>query len=426
MDASRIDIMTARRSSRLTRRAALIGAATGVGATGLAPGDAWRARAQGIPVAASPVADPEAAIIDIAERAMDDMHLRAMLLTVTIDGDELVTHALGESMTGVPATPDMHVRNGAVAITYMSTLLLQLVDDGTFALDDTIDRWLPGFPDADRVTLRMLANMTAGYPDFVPNPDFIAASYADPFRAWTADELIGYSLAQPRRFAPGENWDYSHAGYVILGRVLETITGQPLADLLRGRVLDPLGLTETASEQTAWMPEPALHAYSSERRGALGIPAGARFIEGSTSWNPSWSLPPGAVQYSTITEMASSLAAIGRGELLSEAAMQELLSRDLLGFGAPLEGCPTCHTMDEVYLYAFGVVLSGGWMLQNPLLNGYAGIAAYHPGARIAIAVVTTFAEEAFDDQGTYHNAAQTVFTRIGRMLLPEDPPLLE
>lgn len=70
-------------------------------------------------------------------------------------------------MTGVPATEDMHFRNGAVAISYMSTLLLQLVDQKVVRLDDKLFNWLPELLDAERVTLRMLANMTAGYPDYI-------------------------------------------------------------------------------------------------------------------------------------------------------------------------------------------------------------------------------------------------------------------
>ena len=98
---------------------------------------------------------------------MEKYHLKAVLARVTKDTEELATVAMGESMTGVPATEEMHFRNGAVAISYLGTVLLQLVDEGTVGLDDTIDRWLPKAPASDKVTLRMLANCTSGYHDFV-------------------------------------------------------------------------------------------------------------------------------------------------------------------------------------------------------------------------------------------------------------------
>lgn len=402
----------------LTRRAVV-----GAGLAGIAAAQPLSVIANQVATpAGSPVADPAQPILDIASSAMSEMHLRAVLVHVAIDGDEVAHHAIGESMTGIPATPEMHIRNGAVAITYTATLLLQLVDEGALALDDTIDRWLPELPDADQVTLRMLANMTSGYPDYVQNADFLRDSLENPFRAWTPEEQIEIGLSTPRVFAPGTNWDYSHTNYVILGLALEAATGEPLADLLRRYILDPLNLTGTASEQTAWMPEPVLHAYSSERREYLGIPTGTRFYEESTFWDPSWTLARGSVQYSTIADMATSFAAIGRGDLLSEASYRELVNRDLLGFGAPLDGCPNCRTLGESQLYGLGIWMSGGWLLQNPLFSGYAGTTAYHPDGNIAIGVATTFAEDAFDEQGAYDNASTTIAARIGNMLMPDDP----
>ena len=91
-------------------------------------------------------------------------------------------HAWGESMTGVPATPDMHFRNGAVAIAYLGTLLLQLHDQGALALDDPLSTWFPDYPSADRVTPPMLISGTSGYADYVTDEGFLAALHADPFR----------------------------------------------------------------------------------------------------------------------------------------------------------------------------------------------------------------------------------------------------
>jgi CubicO group peptidase (beta-lactamase class C family) len=291
--------------------------------------------------------DPAASILDLAREALDAHDLKAVILRVEVDGQEVVTAALGESMTGVPATIDMHFRNGAVAVSYMATLLLQLVDDGVVSLDDPIAAWLPNLPEADQVTLRMLANMTAGYPDFVPNPGFETAIYADPFQQWTAEELIAIGLSTPRRFAPGANWDYSHTNYVILGQALEVIADRPLDTLMNERIFAPLGLTNTRGWATPEIPEPVLHAFSAERHEALGIPAGVPFYEETTFWNPSWTLAPGAVQTTDIVDMAASAVAVGEGTLLSPESHRAQIAPDLLGFGSPLEGCPACHTLDE-------------------------------------------------------------------------------
>ena len=400
-----------------------------LGLIGLAAAAGW-APARGAPVG-QPKPSPgtagaqAAAIVALAREAMATYDLKAVIVRVTIDGQEVVTAALGESMTGVPATPDMHFRNGAVAISYVATLLLQLVDQGVVRLDDPLSNWLPELPDADRVTLRMLANMTAGYPDYVPDEQFTRDLYADPFRQWTPEELIAVGIARPRLFAPGTNWDYAHTNYVILGRAIERATGRPMVDLLQERVLGPLGLTNTANSFTAAIPEPVLHAFSSERREFLGIPPGARFYEESTFWNPSWTITHGAIQTTNIYDMTATAVAIGEGTLLSPASHQAQVAPNLLGFGSVLAGCRTCHPLDERYTYGLGVVLSGSWILQNPLFGGYAAVEAYLPARKIAIAVAVTFGETSFDEKGEYRsgNVADILFRSIGASLAPDDPP---
>ena len=90
---------------------------------------------QATPVAGPP-GDQAEAIVAIARDIMEKQDVKAVILRVTIDGQEVVTAALGESMTGVPATTDMHFRNGAVAFFYVATLLLRLVDQKVVTLDD--------------------------------------------------------------------------------------------------------------------------------------------------------------------------------------------------------------------------------------------------------------------------------------------------
>ncbi len=150
-----------------------------------------------------------------------------------------------------------------------------------------------------------------------------------------------------------------------------------------------------------------------------------RFYEESTYWNPSWTLARGAVQTTNIYDMTATAIAVGEGTLLSPESHQAQVAPDLLGFGAPLEGCPACHTLDNVYNYGLGVVLSNSWILQNPLFGGYGAVEAYLPSKKIAIAVVTTYGEKSFDEQSNYENASQAIFKAIGTYLAPEAPPLI-
>jgi CubicO group peptidase (beta-lactamase class C family) len=377
---------------------------------------------QATPVATA-AGDQAEAIVAIARDIMEQQDVKAVILRVTVDGQEIVTEALGESMTGVPATTEMHFRNGAVAFFYVATLLLRLVDQKAVTLDDPLAKWLPDLRDADKATLRMLANLTAGYPDYVQNAEFVSALYADPFRQWTPEEQIAISLSTPQVFAPGTNWDYSHSDYVILGQALEKITDQPLDVALQEQVLGPMGLQNTVAWATPEISEPVLHAFTSERRQALGVPTGTRFYEESTYWNPSWTFAQGAIQTTNIVDMATTAVAVGEGTVLSPESHRAQIAPDLLGFGKPLAGCPACHTLDETYSYGLGAVLSGDWILQNPLFAGCGAVAGYLPAAKIAIAVATTFNEGAFDDQGNYkYSSHQEIFGAIGAHLAPDHP----
>ena len=375
----------------------------------------------------SPASQPDPRADTLARIVSDTMsqaHLRSAIVRVTEDGDEVITRAFGESMTGVPASTDMHFRNGAVAISYVSTLLLLLTEEKVVSLSDRLSRWLPDIPNAERVTLGQLAQMPSGYHDYVIGNDaFEAALYADPFRAWTTGDLVGFAVNQPLLYEPGTNWNYAHTNYVLLGMALEKATGRPMADLLDERVLGPLGLTDTRASLTAQIPEPALHAFSSERRRVLRIPDGAPFYEESTYWNPSWSITHGAIQTTTIADLEATAVAIGSGALLSPDSYRRMVSTELRGRTHTQPGCTTCLPMNDRYTYGLGLVISGNWLLQNPLMTGYAAVEAYLPSRKIAIAVAVTFAPDAFDDAGDYANSAQILFARIARELAPDDAP---
>ncbi|MFE0338762.1 serine hydrolase domain-containing protein [Streptomyces sp. NPDC058955] len=352
---------------------------------------------------------PAREVLRIAERAKAELDLTSVILRVTDGGREVVTTALGESMTGVPADPAMHFRNGNIAISYMGAALLRLVDQGRVRLDDPVSRWLPELKDADRITLRMLAASTTGLVDYVRLPAFQQAVVANPFRQWTARELVALSTERERWYEPGTNWSYSHANFVLLGAALEKITGTRLDVLLRRQVLKPLGLSETRNSFTPEIPEPALHAYTADRG----------TYEESTFWNPSWTTAPGAVETTDICDLARSAAGIGSGELLSPASYRELLDPGTVGLGHATEKCPAtvCLAQTERTHYGFGVLVLGDWIAQHPLFFGYSASQAYLPSRGLAIAVSTT------QGRGTpAGHTAHLIAQRIAAALEPGRP----
>jgi CubicO group peptidase (beta-lactamase class C family) len=376
------------------------------------------------PGASADAATPSAATIDaVVGKGMTANHLRAVIVQVRSNGRTVYSRAFGPSMTAVPATTDMHFRNGALAFTYMSTLLLEFVDQKKVTLDTKLSTYFPGLPDANRVTLRNLAQMTSGYADYVYQPDLIKALYEDPFRQFTPEELIKIGVSKPMQFAPGTNWGYSHTNYVILGLVLAKIARMPLADALHRYVLAPMGLTQTTSSTTPEIPQPVLHSFTSERREALGIKPSVPFYEEGTYWNPSWTTVEGAVQTTDISDLNTSIEAVSSGKLLSAASSAAQIKPSLVGFGHAQKGCPACRENSAAFNYGLGVILSGRWISQTLGFAGASGAVGYLPSAKLTIAVEATNGPGAYDAQGNAGLGATAVFRALANALAPGSLP---
>src|SRR2546430_12941911 len=110
--------------------------------------------------------------------------------------------------------------------------------------------------------------------------------------------------------------------------------------------------------------------------------------------------PMGANQTTNIDDMITTAVKVGTGALLSKSSYEAMPAPNLLGFGKKQDNCaPSCGPPTNVYNYGLGIVRSGSWLLQNPLLGGLGAIEAYLPSKKIAIAVAVTFTPEAFDSQ---------------------------
>jgi CubicO group peptidase (beta-lactamase class C family) len=200
----------------------------------------------GQPVPASPPnADPDR-LRAIVEAGAQKAGTKAVEFGMWVHDREVLTMAVGHSMTTVPATTDMHYRIGGIAETFMSTLLLMLVEQGHIGLDDKISRWLPRLLAADQVTVRMLVANTAGYIDNVRVDDFLKLELAEPFRTFTDEELINYSVRDGKmNFPPGTSQQYSHTDNVILGQVIQRATRQSMKELYDRNIFGPMGMKDT-------------------------------------------------------------------------------------------------------------------------------------------------------------------------------------
>ncbi|MFI0432087.1 MAG: serine hydrolase domain-containing protein [Candidatus Nanopelagicales bacterium] len=368
----------------------------------------------------------KAAIGKAVDDAMAANNLKALIVRVTKDGQDVYTAATGESMTGVPATPDMHFRSGAFGFMYIGEIFAKLVDAKKVSLDDKLSTWFPDYPRADQITIKNLLNMTSGYADYVYQPEMLASSDRDPFRQWSDDELIALGLNGPEQFAPGTNWGYSHTNYVILAKVLEQITGKPMADVMAEYVLEPMKLTQTGSNGgTPAIPEPALHSFTSERAEYLNVPPGTPFYEEATYWNPSWTTAKGAVITTTITDMTSSMEIVGSGSQVSKEMYEAQTGPNLVGFGTkdPTGVCSSCRPNTEAMSYGLGIWRLGPWLAQNASFAGLASTSGYLPSEKLTVSVAMTYLPAAFADADSYGSSSWTTFAAVADAVAPGQGP---
>jgi D-alanyl-D-alanine carboxypeptidase len=342
-------------------------------------------------------------IAAITRETMRSLGIRATILRVDTGTRPLLSKAFGTSMAGVSASRDMHFRIGSMAIPHLITLLLQLEDEGRLSLDDKLSTFLPGMPDADRITLRMLANNTSGYPDWIQgNQSFVELLLANVFKQWTVSELLAHAFARGPACDPGTCFNYAHTNYAVLSKVISTVTGRSIDSLMHERIFKPLGLRQTAISRKPAMPGPVLHAYSSDRGP----------YEDSTFWSPSWTIGAGTVMSATIGDVARTARAVGTGALISRKASQERFAPTTVGMGS--------FTSD--FYFGLGIIVADGWYLQNPMLNGYTGAMAYLPGRRLSVAIVTTTRQRSAGDERAY---ATLLFTKLSAYLAPGHPVVL-
>jgi D-alanyl-D-alanine carboxypeptidase len=339
----------------------------------------------------------------ITRQTMRELGIRATILRVDTGAKPLLSKGFGNSMAGVPASRDMHFRIGSMAIPHLITLLLQLEDEGRLRLDDKLSRFLPGMPDANRVTLRMLADDTSGYADWIQgNQAFVELELGNPFKQWTVSELLDHAFARGPACDPGTCFNYAHTNYAVLSKVISIVTGQPIDSLMHERIFKPLGLRQTAISRKPAMPGPVLHAYVSDRGP----------YEDSTFWSPSWTIGAGTVMSATIGDVARTARAVGTDALLSRHASRERFAPTTVGMAS---------FTPDLY-YGLGILVADGWYVQNPMLNGYTGVMAYLPGRKLSVAIVTTVRQRSAGNERAY---ATLLFTKLSAYLAPGHPVVL-
>ncbi|MCP3424632.1 beta-lactamase family protein [Rothia sp. AR01] len=285
-----------------------------------APGDAAAFRAADRRDGTGPTDAPDA-----FQRRLDELveigFPAALGTRTTTPGDhESRASGVADLATGRPARPDETVRIASNTKMFTAVVVLQLVDEGRVRLDEPVEEHLPGLLrgegiDGARITVRNLLQQTSGLPDYVG--DLLAESSGF-WRDIPPRDLLDLALGHPAAFAPGERWGYSNTNYVVLGLLVERVTGGRLEDEVTRRVVERLGLERTRMPRGGerGIPEPRPSGYH------VGADGG---LEDWTGADPSSSWAAGSV-LSTPAELNLFMQALLRGELTSAASLEEMMT----------------------------------------------------------------------------------------------------
>lgn len=167
------------------------------------------------------------------------------------DGTHRVRAVAGTATLGSsrPVPAGGRFRAGSVTKTFVGAVVLQLVDEHRLGLDDTVDDVLPGvLPAGTGITVRELLNHTSGLPDILTTlprpttPEFLALRW----HTWSQRELVARVADRPLLFTPGSEASYSNTNYLLLGLIVERVTGKPFHTEIERRIIRPLGLSGTS------------------------------------------------------------------------------------------------------------------------------------------------------------------------------------
>jgi CubicO group peptidase (beta-lactamase class C family) len=162
-------------------------------------------------------------------------------------------YGLADQADGTPVTNDTRFAIGSVSKQFTCVAALLLAEEGRLAVTDKVSRFFPGLTRAADITLLDLMNHTSGYPDYYP------LDYVDRRMRETIDpdELLRRYAGGKLDFEPGSNFSYSNTGYILLGRIIEKVAGEPLGTFLDRRLFRPIGMTNTVYEPAPGLPRSA-------------------------------------------------------------------------------------------------------------------------------------------------------------------------
>jgi len=180
----------------------------------------------------------------------------ATLGVVLADGESFgLAVGFSDRDAKTPMKPDDRMLAGSTGKTFAAATAFQLISEGKISLDDKVEKylgkepWFDRLPNARQITVRQLMNHTSGLVRYEFKEEFTTYLTAHPMKVWTPEERLAYLFDAKPPFEAGKGWDYSDTNYIVLGMIIERVTGRPFYDEARRRVIKPLKLSNTIAQE---------------------------------------------------------------------------------------------------------------------------------------------------------------------------------
>jgi D-alanyl-D-alanine carboxypeptidase len=277
--------------------------------------------------------------------------------------------------------PNDRMLAGSVGKTFAAATALQLIKEGKIGLNDKIEKylgreqWFSRLPNAKNITVRQLMNHTSGLVRYEFKDEFTKDLTANPKKTWTPTELVSYLLDEKPPFEAGQGWDYSDTNYIVLGMIIERVTGRKFYDEANRRLLKPLKLNDTIPQDGPRL-KGVVQGYAGPNNPFGG--KDAMIQNGEFTINPQFEWTGGGY-VSTAQDLARWAKMIYEGKAFSPALLPQVLD----GVSAPMLGRET--------RYGLGVIIrqtsAGTSYGHSGFFPGYITDMMYFPEQKVAVAV---------------------------------------
>ncbi len=291
------------------------------------------------------------------------------VVLVARDGKILFCHGYSwaDREQKIPATPETRFRIGSVTKQFTAAAILHLAGEKKLSIDDTLAKYFPKYPGGDKITLRQLLTHTSGLHNYTAHPDFMAR-VTQPI---SSADLVAWFQDDPPDFAPGEQFAYCNTGYVLLGQIVEKVSGQTYGDYLQKQFFGPLGMNDTGVYVNA---TPPVHV-------AKGYSFLIKDLQPAKDWDMSWAGGAGSL-YSTVADLWHWTEALQEGRVLSPEGLQNMTTE---------VSVPKKETLLLRYGMGLYHAVIGGLPAigHNGGLNGFLSAVMWFPEQKITVVVLS-------------------------------------